>query len=239
MIDLIIHEFISLLILLLICLFLTNKFYLLRKFIILFILMIFFSPLANILVFNVERLNKPIDISKIDLNFDNIVILSGYEDLNKTKKYNQLYLGGTNNRILEGTRVYFRYNKRIIFSGSNFNAGETVNSTYVAKKFFNSYNIYNFIIDENSKNTHDTFKFLKENFKNEKHLIITSAMHIQRCKLLAIKNEINHIIYPVDFRANHENIFKFSLDFANNVNLFQYGLREIAAIIFYKLSGKI
>lgn len=239
-IDVIIHNFTSLLILSLLFLILLKKFKKLQKIFIIIIIFIFFSPFANILVYSIEKLNKPVDIENLQKNFDSIVILSGSEDLRKTKKLNQIYLGGTNNRIIEGVRAHFKFKKKIIFSGSNLNNIDEDNSTLVAKKFFDIFNIDSqIIIDENSKNTHDTFKFLKENFKNEKHLIITSAMHIQRCKLLAIKNEINYILFPVDFRANHENIFKFSLDFANNVNLFQYGLREIVAIIFYKLSGKI
>ena len=134
----------------------------------------------------------------------------------------------------------YKEKKDIIFSGSSsheLNSG----GAYVAEKFFKAFNIdgNSVIIDDKAINTEDTFLFLKENFNNEKHLIVTSAMHMQRCKLLAIKNGINYILYTVDFRANHENIFEFSLNVANNINLFQYGLREISALLFYKISGKI
>ena len=39
--------------------------------------------------------------------------------LKKQKKFNHLYLGGTNNRLLEGIRIHNKYKKKIIFSGSS------------------------------------------------------------------------------------------------------------------------
>ena len=237
----IINNFVSILIFILLYLFFFKKFKKIQKILSIIILIIFFSPIANILVFSIERLNKRLDISDIGYNFDSIVILSGFEDVQKTKKFNQMYLGGSNNRVIEGTRVFMHYRKKIIFSGSSTIKETNIDPVYVAKLFFESVKISdeNIIFDKNAKNTEDTFKFLNENFKDEKHLIVTSATHMQRCKYLLKKSGLNYILYPVDFRANHENIFKFSLDFANNVNLFQYGLREIAALIFYKISGRI
>ncbi len=235
-----INNFIAILIITIIIIFFLKKFKKIQIILLIIILSIFFSPLANIIVYSIERINIPGDIENLEFDFDKIVILSGNENIQKTKKFNHLYLGGTNNRLLEGIRIHNKYKKKIIFSGSSLTKSN-LRDVYVAEKFFSEFIIDHdlVIIDDESKNTEDTFLFLKENFKNEKHLIVTSAMHMQRCKLLAIKNEINYILYPVDFRANHENIFKFSSNLGNNVNLFQYGLREIAAIIFYKISRKI
>jgi uncharacterized SAM-binding protein YcdF (DUF218 family) len=238
--KMIIFNFTTILIFVLVLIFLFNKLKKIQIILLILILFIFYSPLPNLLVYSVERLNISSNINNIKQDFDKIVILSGHEDIRKTKKFNQIYLGGTNNRIIEGVRVHIKKKKKIIFSGSSsheLNSG----GAYVAEKFFKAFNIdsNSVIIDDKAINTEDTFLFLKENFNNEKHLIVTSAMHMQRCKLLAIKNGINYILYPVDFRANHENIFEFSLNIANNVDLFQYGLREISALLFYKISGKI
>ena len=130
--------------------------------------------------------------------------------------------------------------KKIIFSGSSISKDSKLEGVYVAKKFFNSFNIddKNIIYDDISQNTEDTFHFLGKYFKYEKHLIVTSALHMQRCKLLAKKNNLNYILYPVDFKANHENIYKFDFSIKNNINLFYYGLREASALLFYKLSNK-
>jgi uncharacterized SAM-binding protein YcdF (DUF218 family) len=238
--KLVIANIFSLFLLIFILLFFIKRYKKIQIILLILILFIFYSPLPNLLVYSVESLNSSSDINDIKQNFDKIVILSGYEDIRKTKKFNHLYLGGTNNRIIEGVRVHIKKKKDIIFSGSSshdLNSG----GAYVAEKFFKAFNIdsNSVIIDDKAINTEDTFLFLKENFNNEKHLIVTSAMHMQRCKLLAIKNGINYILYPVDFRANHENIFEFSLNIANNVDLFQYGLREVSALLFYKISGKI
>ena len=238
--KMIIFNFTTILIFVLVLICLFNKLKKIQIILLILILFIFYSPLPNLLVYSVERLNISSNINNIKQDFDKIVILSGHEDIRKTKKFNHLYLGGTNNRIIEGVRVHIKKKKDIVFSGSSsheLNSG----GAYVAEKFFKAFNIdsNSVIIDDKAINTEDTFLFLKENFNNEKHLIVTSAMHMQRCKLLAIKNGINYILYPVDFRANHENIFEFSLNIANNVDLFQYGLREVSALLFYKLSNKI
>ena len=238
--ELLIDNLIAILVIILILLLFFHRLKKIKIILLITILLIFFSPLANIIVYSIERINSPGNIDNLKLQFDKILILSGNEDVQKTKKFNHLYLGGTNNRLIEGLRIHNKFKNKIIFSGSSLTK-LNLRDTLVAEKFFAEFIIDHdsVIIDNKARNTEESFLFLKENFKNEKHLIVTSAMHIQRCKLLAIKNEVNYILYPVDFRANHENIFKFSLDFANNVNLFQYGLREIAALIFYKISGRI
>lgn len=237
----IISNFVSILVIFLLFLTLSKKFKTIQRILIFLILIIFFSPFANILVFSIEKINKPVDILNIGSNFDTIVILSGHEEIEKTDKFNQIYLGGTTNRIIEGARVYLKYKKKIIFSGSSAKENIQSNGTYVAKKFFNSFNIdkKNIIFDDMAKNTNDTFKFLNKNYKNEKHLIVTSALHMLRCKLLADKYQLNYILYPVDYRANHKNIYSFNFSIRNNLNLLYYGLREVAALIFYRLSKKI
>ena len=58
--------------------------------------------------------------------------------------------------------------------------------------------------------------FLKKNFPNKKHLIVTSAMHMLRCRLLAEKNDIDYVLYPVDYRSNI-NSFDFNLNANQNM----------------------
>ena len=240
LLKLLIANIFTLFLIIFVLLFFIKRYEKIQIILLLLIIIISISPLPNLLVYSIEKKNKPGNIDNVKLDFDNIVILSGNEDVKKTKKFNHLYLGGTNNRIIEGVRLHKKYNKQIIFSGSSL-VKLHHREVYVAKKFFKAFGIDNdkIIIDDKASNTEDTFLFLKENFNSEKHLIVTSAMHMQRCKLLAKKNNIDHILYPVDFKANHENIFKFNLNFASNVDLFNYGLREISALIFYKISGKI
>lgn len=205
-----------------------------------FIILISISPFPYLLVYSVERLFIPGNIENIQKDFDKIVILSGNEDVEKTKKFNQLYLDGTNNRIIEGVRLHKKYEKKIIFSGSSLYSSN-LRDVYVAKLFFKDFNVSdNFlIIDDKAINTEDTFDFLKSNFKNEKHLIVTSAMHILRCKLLADKFKLKYSLYPVDYKVERKDIFKLNLNIGKNINLFNYGFREISALLFYKILNKI
>ena len=239
--ELLIDNFIAILIIILILLLFFHKFKKIKIILLISILLIFFSPLPNIIVYSIERINSPGNIDNLKYKFDKILILSGNEDVQKTKKFNHLYLGGTNNRLIEGLRIHNKFKNKIIFSGSSNVKSTKLSGTFVARRFFESFNIEkkNIIYDDDSKNTEDTFIFLRDNFKNERHLIVTSALHMQRCRYLAEKNNLNYILYPVDYRANHENIYDFSFSIRDNLYLFHYGLREIAALIFYKLSKKI
>lgn len=240
-IKLIINNFTFILIFFLILFFYLKKLRLIKFFIIIILTFIFFTPFPSLLVYNIEKLNHPININRINADIDKIVILSGFEQIRKTKKFDQLYLGGTNNRIIEGARVYMKYKKKIIFSGSSSTRDTKVIGTYVAKKFFDAFDINNdnIIFDTNSKNTEETFIFLNKNYKNKKHLIVTSALHMQRCKLLARKYKLNVLLYPVDFKVDDANISFFNISLDKNIYLFHYGLREIAALLFYKFTNKI
>ena len=239
--KILITNFITILILFLILLNIFNKFKKIQLILIFFIILIFYSPISNLLVYSIEKLNKPGNIDKLQLVYDKIVILSGNEDVKKTKTFNHFYLGGSNNRIIEGLRVHYKHKQKIIFSGSSLLKKKESREVYVAKNFFKSFNVDDnaIIIDSEAKNTEDTFLFLKKNFSNEKHLIVTSAMHMQRCKLLAIKHDINFILYPVDYVANHETPYTFNLNVLENIKLFNYGLREISALVLYKLTKRI
>ena len=243
MLDLIksiIENFFILILILYFLLLLLNRYKKIQTTLLIIIVLISITPFPYLLVYSVERLFIPGDIQNIKKDFDKIVILSGNEDVEKTKKFNQLYLDGTNNRIIEGVRLHNKYKKKIIFSGSSLYSSN-LRDVYVAKLFFKDFNISdNFlIIDDKAINTEDTFAFLKSNFKNDKHLIVTSAMHILRCKLIAEKLKLNYSLYPVDYKVEQKDIFKLNLNIGKNINLFNYGFREIAALSFYKILNKI
>lgn len=241
LIKIIISNLVSYIFILLVVLVFFKKFKLLKLSLFIIILIVFFSPIPNLIVYKIEKIYTPGNIDDIKSDFDTILILSGFEKIEKSNRYNQLYLAGTNNRIIEGTRLYKRFKKKIIFSGSSAIDNHNVNGVIVAKNFFESFDVdkEDIVYDEYAKNTQDTFIFLSKKFQNEKHLIVTSALHMLRCKYLAEKNDLNYILYPVDYRANHKNIFNFTFSIRENLYLFHYGLREVFALVFYKFSNRI
>ena len=107
-IKLIINNFNFILIFFLILFFYLKKLRLIKFFIIIILTFIFFTPFPSLLVYNIEKLNHPINLNRINADIDNIVILSGFEQIQKTKKFNQLYLGCTNTRIIEVATVYMK-----------------------------------------------------------------------------------------------------------------------------------
>ena len=111
--EILINYSTTILIIILIFLILLNKFRKVQIMLFFLVFLIFFSPLPNIIVYSIESKNSPGNIENLKFDFDNIVILSGNEDVEKTKKFNHLYLGGTNNRLLEGIRIHNKYKKKL------------------------------------------------------------------------------------------------------------------------------
>ena len=111
--EILIDNFTAILVIILIGLFFFHKLKKIQIILLITILLIFFSPFANIIVYSIERINGSGNIENLEYNFDKIVILSGNENVEKTKKFNHLYLGGSNNRLLEGVRIHNKSKKRL------------------------------------------------------------------------------------------------------------------------------
>lgn len=174
---------------------------------------------------------------------DFIVILSGGEDIHRSKDYDQIYSGGSTERIIEALRLANKFKiKNILFLGGSGDLYKKYRSTEVAEKFIYEFLSYKplVVFDPNSRNTWESMVFLK-NFdagKDNTYILVTSAYHMKRSVLTAKNQGLNVIAYPVDFKLT-KNVSFISLDIMTNLELFYKALHEYLGIWFYKRLGRI
>ena len=133
------------------------------KFVFFYFLIIAIIPSGKILLYFLEKdyLSK----LTISQNIDGILVLSGYENVAFSSEYDQLYLGGSTNRLIESIRVYKKFPKaKLLFSGGSGSYISNSLSTEIAEEFYNIYFSDNtkIIFDTKSTNTYENILNSKE-----------------------------------------------------------------------------
>ena len=176
-------------------------------------------------------------ISKID----NIVVLAGSEDIQSTKVTKKLNLNSGSERLIATVKLANEFkNAKIFFLGGDGNLiKNSIDETFVAKKFFKdvNFNLSRIHFINNTRNTYENLKEFKKIDKNKKNVLITSAFHMQRSLLIANKLNIEFIPYAVDYRSgNFFSIINYFQRFSvsNNLSSFDIFFREILGILAFK-----
>tara|TARA_B110000483_G_scaffold228934_1_gene292442 strand:+ start:30 stop:800 length:771 start_codon:yes stop_codon:yes gene_type:complete len=211
--------------------------------IIIIISIIAFSPLGTILISNLEKSSSIPDLT--DNNISGIIVLSGGIDENMSNEYQQFYLSGSNNRLIETIILHNRFPSiRIIFSGSTGSHFQKKAHNETVSKFFRKIIKDKSIVEyeNSSRNTYESIINLDKKYKlreSSNWILITSAFHMQRVIKISEKQGINFIPFPVDFKTSKSNPKYFSLQIHRNINLFQIGLREHLSTLWLKVLNRI
>ena len=201
-------------------------------------------PTGNFMIYSLEmRHDIPTEIPR---DISGIIVLSGGENVVKSKKYNQIYSGGSTYRIIESIRLQEQFPEtKIIFSGGSGDLFSKNNTSYVAEKFYRNFSKIpnNIIFESKSTNTYENFAFtnnLLDFEKNSKWIVVTSAFHMPRSIKVAKSFNIDPIPYPTDYMTS-ENIFNEFLNFnlLKNIHNFQLSMKEYFGFLTYKLVYKI
>ena len=164
-----------------------------------------------------------------------------------TREHNQVNLNDSVERLTESILLIKRYpNAKVIFSGgSGVLEYPELDHASVAKKFFQNMGIdSNKLNYENkSRNTYENILFSKKLVnpkKNEKWLLVTSAIHLSRAMNVAEKLEWSFIPYPTDFHSSKNFGFSsfYKLQFFHNINAFNSASHEWFGLIAYYLMGR-
>ena len=100
----------------------TDVFFQILKFILVYFILISVIPSGKLLLLYLES-SYPNKINLPD-QIDGILVLSGHENLELSNEYDQLYLGGSTNRLIESVRLGNKYPKaKIVFSASALFSG--------------------------------------------------------------------------------------------------------------------
>jgi uncharacterized SAM-binding protein YcdF (DUF218 family) len=91
------------------------------------------------------------------------------------------------------------------------------------------------------ENAVNSAQILKDNFQNQRYILITSAFHMKRSKLCLNKQGVAFDTFPTDYYTGRStfNFDDLFIPKAESIQRWQLISREIAGIITYKLMGYI
>jgi len=189
---------------------------------------------------------KPVQLASNE-TYNVGIVLGGFVGYNA--QYHQGYFTPSCDRFIQTALLYKTgHIKKIIISGGNgyITQGNFKESIFAKQKFIElgipAEDIYT---DTTSRNT-------LENAINSKQIIdslhiqgtcllISSAFHLPRAKLVFEKKGVNVKLYPCDFisRDISNNFFEdYFLPSSTALRNWDYFIKEIVGITFYKLTGK-
>ena len=209
------------------------------KFLFIFITFISIFPIGKIGLKYLE--NDYIFQEKLS-NINNIFILAGSEEINKTKVSNKLNLNNGSERLISSVKLALDSpNATIYFLGGDGHLiKDEIDEIYVAKLFFEDIgfdtNRINFV--ENTRNTIENLEALKKiNIQDQSNVLITSAFHMKRSMLIANTLKIDIKPYAVDFRSlEHSNLLNYyqRLNVASNLESLNIFFKELLGILAFK-----
>ena len=193
---------------------------------ILIIIIVAFFPTGSL---GLKYLEKDFIIKKEYKNIKNILVLSGADE-----------------RIIASINLAYQYPEAKVFyvGGNAYLVQNNDNDDpTIAKKFYNDLNFdldrINFI--GKSRNTIENFREIKElNLKYSETVLITSAYHMKRSMMIAEKQGVKVIPYPVNpiSRSKTPLLNRYQVfDVVNNLSKFNTFFREILGIIAFKISS--
>ena len=190
------------------------------------IIIIAFLPLGSL---GLKYLEKDFVLKNEYKNIKNIIVLSGADE-----------------RIIASIKMAYKYpDAKIFYIGGDGFLVKTINNDdpTMARKFYRELNFdmkrINFI--GKSRNTIENFKEIKKlNLTNPENILITSAYHMKRSMMIAKKQGVKVLPYPINFTSisktpllNSYQSFNVTINFSN----FNTFFREIIGIIAFKFTS--
>ena len=186
------------------------------------IIIIAFVPLGS---YGLKYLEKDYVINEKFENIKNILVLSGADK-----------------RIIASINLAYKHpNAKIFYVGGNAFLVKNKNNDdrAIARNFYDNLNFdmgrLNFI--GKSRNTIENFKEIKElNLNHAETVLITSAYHMKRSMMIAKKQGIKVIPYPIDFTSISSQPLLNSyqgFNITNNLSNFNTFFREIIGMLAF------
>ncbi|GKT12621.1 MAG: hypothetical protein ISEC1_P1600 [Thiomicrorhabdus sp.] len=206
-------------------------------------------PIGDFLMEPLESQFKPPKTFPSDI--DGIIILGGGEDLKRSLSWNVAELGSGGDRYIGAADLANLYpDIPVIFTGGSglIRVQGRKDEGYIAQKLLTSVGIdkKRLIIESNSRNTYENFKYSKPllpKYRKGKitgtYLLITSAFHMPRAVGIARKQGINVIAYPVDYYSNSTEFRLFGFNMLEHLSVLEKAWREWIGLTVYFMTGKI
>ena len=190
------------------------------------IIIIAFFPIGSL---GLKYLEKDFIIKKEYKNIKNILVLSGADE-----------------RIIASINLaYQNPDSKVFYVGGNayLIKNNDNDDPTIARKFYNelNFNMDRVIFIGKSRNTIENFKEIKElNLKYSDTILITSAYHMKRSMMIAKKQGVKVIPYPVNLISRSKTPLLNSyqvFDVVTNLSKFNTFFREILGIIVVKITN--
>lgn len=211
------------------------------------ILFIISNPLISNLVAEIYEA-KGVEVSTLT-TYDAAIILGGFSNLKTPYNADRLNLGIAPNRFSQTIDLYHQGKiKKIVLSGGNGNVlGHQQNEAIIAAAYLNRVGIpqSDIIIDKKSRNTYENFKFSKELLKTgndfDKILVVTSAFHVPRSRLIAKRVGLSCDFFPTDFFFKNWMLTPHRTFIPNTdcISMWEAIIKEWFGMLAYKLKGYI
>ena len=200
-----------------------------------------FVPLGSLVTAPLERRVVPAGLPD---EIDGIVILGGAFHPPLTSRHGQPAVNEAGERILSGLALARRHgDARVVFAGgSNLLFPGSTTEAAVAQSMFAELGFTGsrFLFESESRNT-------RENAINSKRLVaprdgeawvlVTSAAHMPRALGVFAAAGWPMLAHPVDFRSHGSSEPLADMNVAEELALFEYGVREWLGLAAYRLRG--
>lgn len=212
------------------------------------LLFIISNPLISNFVAKIYE-EEGVEVTSLTSKYDYAIVLGGFANLETPYDSDRLNLGLAANRLSQTIDLYHQgIIKKIVLSGGNGNVfGNQENEAINTAAYLRRIRIpeSDIIIDEKSRNTYENFKYSKELLKTGNKsaniLVITSAFHVPRSRLLAKKTGLNCDFFPTDFYYEDWELTpsKTFIPDVDRIKMWQVMIKEWFGLVAYKLKGYI
>lgn len=189
-----------------------------------------------------QRFSAP---KKLPEKIDGILILGGGEDLKRSLSSGRAELGLGGDRYIGVKELANHYpNAPVIFTGGSglISIQGQNKEANLANRLLTTLGIpaTQIILESDSRNTYENFKNVKPLLPDPKgdYVLVTSAYHMPRSVGIARKVGIHVIPYPVDYRANSDELRRFDIDFFDHLKSLESAWREWIGLTVYALTDK-
>ena len=176
---------------------------------------------------------------------DGIIVLSGSEDAQLSKAWDQIEIRGAAERDLYFLALARQYvNAKLVFTGGSGSLNyQEYKASDIAKQLFEQqdFDTSKILFERESRNTYENVIFSKKLVNpalNEKWILITTSWHMPRSVGIFCKVGWPVIPYPVDHQTNKDNLFRIDFNLLGNVAVLKTAVKEWLGLFAYYLTGK-
>lgn len=212
--------------------------------VILFLLLLGFSPISMLLALPLETRFAPLPANGPEP--DGIIVLGGMLDERSSSRHDQPVLNDAAERLTEAVRLRRLYpHARLVFTGGSAALrGSTHPEAEYVQKFWIDLGVdqNGVLYEDRSRNTFENAIFTRDLVKpgpNERWLLVTSATHMPRSIGLFRKAGFNVVADPVDYRTTGVvNDWSLNSRASDNFVLTEVAMHEWIGLIAYWMTGK-